>query len=383
MRGWFANLVLLVIAVVLTLLVLWTNSMDKKNFTDWDKTPRLFEGFTPDNVRILKIAQPKKKTGAEVPKEIKEPGKDDKPAPVEREELIFLRDGTNWKIADGELKGVLVQMVSKTESKIDVDVLKHIKDIRIPKKAIHKDSTDEYLKDKNLSEDTATIIQCFDANQTPIAELYLGKDASGGKYEDVTRGYFVRSKSSRDVLVYEVDYWVLSLKSEDWCEKKVHEFETASVVSLSLRNAKGEVVFSKDKAQDAAWKCEKQPEGTGPIRQQEVNNILQRFMRIDATRFFGALAGYKTLKDQGLDPVANFEISAQTEDKKVYRLWIGGKIPDKGEYYAKALGNEFLFALGDWAVTPYEKDPKDLFDPGASSQPSSVPSTQSGPLPKK
>lgn len=376
MRGWFANLVLLVIAVVLTLLVVWTNSSDKKNYTEWDKTPRLFEGFTPDNVRILRLTQPKKKDDPKAtPPVVKDPKDPAKDAKAERDELVFIRDGSTWKIADGELKGVPVQMVSKTESKIDVDILKHFKEIKIPKKAVHKDSTDEYLKDRNLSEETATILECYDGNRTPIAELYLGKDATAGKFEDVTRGYFVRSKSSRDAMVYEVDYWVLSLKAEDWAEKKIHEFETGKVLSLSLRNAKGEVTFTKDKAQDAAWKCEKPPAGAGAIRQQEVNNIVQRFMRIDATRFLGPLASYKALRDQRLDPNADYEIAVMTEDKVTYRLMIGKKIPDKGEFYAKAVGNDFLFALGDWAVTPYEKDPKDLFDPLPESRPNSTPSS--------
>jgi hypothetical protein len=62
---------------------------------------------------------------------------------------------------------------------------------------------------------------------------------------------------------------------------------------------------------------------------------------------------------------------AQTEDKKSYRLWIGKKT-DKGEYYARAEGNDFLFTVGDWVIGPYEKPLKDFFDLAA---PSSRPAT--------
>ena len=71
------------------------------------------------------------------------------------------------------------------------------------------------------------------------------------------------------------------------------------------------------------------------------------------------------------------------------KLWIGSKIADKGEYYARSNHAEFVVAVGDWDVTAYQKDPKDLFDP-ITTNPASAPATTqasapptTGPAPDK
>ena len=53
MRPITVNIVLLVAAVVLSGVAWLVVNNERKGFTEVDKIPRLFEGFTPDNVRIV------------------------------------------------------------------------------------------------------------------------------------------------------------------------------------------------------------------------------------------------------------------------------------------------------------------------------------------
>lgn len=371
MRPIAANFVLLGIAAVLSVAAWLVVDNERKNFTEVDKIPRLFEGFTPETVRILILTKPKVDEAKPGEPKKDEPKKDLDPEKKDQdvERLTLVKQDTTWKIYDGELAGVPVQ-----SAKVEADILKHMKDIRINKKTKRASADAAYLERTGLDEKHATSIVCADADRKPVAELLLGKDASGGKWgEDVTHGYFVRAKSSTDAVVYEVDFWMLSLKADDWADKKIHEFEQGKVKSFSVKNPKGEITFTKEKPTDAEWKCSKPPEGCGAIRQGEVTNMLARFWRVDAMRFLGPLAAQRDQRSLGLEP-ADYEIVAEVEEgnsTKTYRVRIGKKIADKGEHNARADGCEFLFSLGDYVVTPFEKDPKDLFDPGASSQPTS------------
>lgn len=382
MRPIAVNFVLLGAAAVLSLAAWLVVDKERKNFTEVDKIPRLFEGFTPENVRILILTKPKTDdTAAADPKKKDEPKKDQDPEKKDQdvERLTLVKQDTTWKIYDGELAGVPVQA-----AKVESDILKHMKEIRVNQKTKRASADAAYLERTGLDEKHATSIVCADAERKPVAELLLGKDASGGKWgEDVTRGYFVRAKSSTDAIVYEVDYWMLSLKADDWADKKIHEFEQGKVKSFSVKNPKGEVTFTKDKTTDAEWKCAKPPEGMGAIRQGEVANMLARFWRMDAIRFLGPLAAQRDQRSLGLEP-PDYELVTEVEEgnsTKTYRVRIGKKIADKGEFNARADNCEFLFSLGDYVVTPFDKDPKDLFDPAASSRPSS--SSSSGPTSSK
>lgn len=367
------NLILAAIAVVLGLLTFWELRKDRQTFTAYDTIPRLFEGFTAENVRAIQIRQPKKKPEGD--KKDEKP-KDGEPAkPAEFDVLVMVKDDQTWKLADGELRGVPL-----VTSRIEVDILDHLKRIRIDRKALAKaDADDAFLRERNLTDDTGTLIQCIDANNNPVAELILGKDASGGKWgEEVLKGYYVRKFDSKnpagnkDVILYETDYWVLNTDPDPWLDKKIHQFEEGKVKSFAFRNPKGKAAFTKDKVTDAAWKAVDAPAGTGAVRQGEVQNLLSRFRYVAAQKFRGPLPAKPVLGERGLEP-GDFEVSATLEDGTVYSLWIGKKIPETQEMYARANTSNFLFSVNEWDRTPYEKDPVEFFDPAPASQPATQP----------
>ena len=55
MKLWRINVVLLVLAAGLAVPTYQTIQQDRTEFTSFEEIPRLFEGFTPDNVRAVVI----------------------------------------------------------------------------------------------------------------------------------------------------------------------------------------------------------------------------------------------------------------------------------------------------------------------------------------
>ena len=142
MRPMTTNIVLLGSAVVLTGLAWLVVQSESRTFTKVEDIPRLFEGFTAENVRFVRLSQPKKADAEPKKPEPQEPKDGDKKPAAPRDELILVKRDTRWEIAEGDLKGVPVQA-----NKVETDLFKHVRDIRVNKKLVRKDSSDPYLQE--------------------------------------------------------------------------------------------------------------------------------------------------------------------------------------------------------------------------------------------
>jgi hypothetical protein len=350
------NLILASLVVLLALPIWLTLRGERLSFTDLEDLPRLFEGFNSERVAYLRLSRARK----DVPPPEAQPGQ---PAPeLPRDELVIQRDGTErWVLRSGELAGVPVRT-----QRVEADLLDHLAKIRRDDKAVVKaEPSDADLKELELTKEDGLLVQAFRADQTPVAELIVGKDAAEGKWGgDVVRGRYVRAANSKSILVYEVDFWNLALDRDQWIDTKVHELKEEQIVGFGYKNAKGAVSFKKDAPSDATWKADQAPENVGAVRQGEVTNLLSRVRFLSAQRFVSPLQGVK-LAERGLEP-PRYELTITLEGGAKHTVRIGDKIGDKNEFYAVADSvPNFLLALGDWIVTPFDKDPKDLFDPPA------------------
>ncbi|MEM7198673.1 MAG: DUF4340 domain-containing protein [Planctomycetota bacterium] len=380
------NAILAGLAVVLAIPTVTTICSEDQNFTEYDDVPRLFDGFTPDNVQAVSLQ--KRSSDEEEPAAVPDPAN---PAAEQgnAETLVLLRSGDGWVIGDGDLAGVPVR-----ENKVQDDVLKHVREFRRDERALVKaGAADDELTERGLTEETGTLVRCFNAEQQPLAEFIVGADASGGEWgQDKVKGFFVRrAPQQKDIVLYEPNppYWNLTLKPEDWIETRIQQFDSDKVVSFAVRNPKGAVSFKRP-APDGAppseegapltrdWAAETTPEDRGAVRQQEVTGLLSRFAYVNVQRYVGHV---QRLRDPQLAqsvPGPNrsqFEVTATLDDGSSFTMWVGEKVADKNEYYARFSGPDeqtknYLVAVGDWIVTGFEKNPDNsLFDPAATTPP--------------
>lgn len=335
---------------------------DRRVFTAIDTVPRLFPGFTPDNIRFVQFSRAKPV----------EPGAANKAEP-EREVVTVARTDKGWALlGNGDLNGAPVQ-----KRLIEDDVLARVAEMRRDPKSLYKaQATAEDLEQAGLTRDTATLIECFDASRKAMAELYVGKDASRGKGgPDAVRGWFVRRRGGaedtgpKDIVLYESDphMWDLSVRPERWIDRIVHDFEFDEVQAVSIRNEKGQAAFEKNDKD--AWVAVDAPAGTGAVRVGEVDLMFSQFSMLQVNRFIEPLAKHQgKLAQLGLEK-GKFEIAAKMRDGTQHRLLIGLRIPGQNERYARTDDSPFLLAVGEWMISAYEKDPKELFDPPADAVP--------------
>lgn len=350
----------LVLAVPTTITLINENS----TFTEYDSIPRLFPGFTGSNIQHVILT--KVKAGADTPA-----GAEQQPPVVEK--LVLTRRGDGWAVGQlpqhaAELAGVPVRA-----QQVETNILDHVKAIRRDERAlVLADTTDEEMQERGLTADSGVLIECLNAEGQPTVEFYRGNDARGGKFgEDRVAGYFVARKGRKDVILYEPtgQYWDLDLDPTRWIDNTMHEFETEEVKSLSIRNPTGHVGFVRagEGESPRSWKLETVLEGVGAVKQAEIDRLLSRFNRVVCARYLGHV---QKPEYQGLVPTeknADYVITATLEDGSTYGMWVGKKIDDKAELYARFLGSKgpkpFLVAIGDWVKSPFEVDPATLFDP--------------------
>jgi hypothetical protein len=259
------------------------------------------------------------------------------------------------------------------DNKIETDILDHLRSIRLDRKSrIAEDVSPEVLATKGLSKEKGLHIICFNAEGKAIAHLIRGADASGGGQwsENQVRGFYVRPRDRNDVILYEpqLGYWYLGLQEKDWIDLTVHNFPGRDVERFTVRNARGAVSLVREESDGTRplWRVEAGPEGVGELRQEEVSNILQRFNFINCTRYVGRIDD-PAWADKVPGDDAKIMVSATLKDGSVYTMWLGDKIPGTQEYYGRFANpsgpNPFLLAIGEWDRTPFEKDPKALFEP--------------------
>lgn len=370
------NTILAALAVVLAVPTALTVLAEQRSFIDFERVPHLFEGLNPDNVHYIVLARTKKKAA--------DAAEGAAPEAEEQDELVFARTQDGWMLGQSNehpnpLVGVPVQ-----EHRIESDILERLQEIRLDGKAtVATGVPEEELEKKGLTPDTGITISLRNSEQKAIAELVRGNDASNAQAgEDKVRGFYVRPKDRTDIVLYEpsTPYWPLTIKANDWIDLEMHRFQSRDVKSFSLRNASGEVTFTRGNKQGdfADWQKEgDEPKGVGAVRVQEVTNLLQRFNTVSCTRFIGRVDDQRYAADVPDTKSAEVAVSATLEDGTRYVMLVGKKVAGKQEYFARFEGKRgqspFLVAIGEWMRSPFERDPKDLFDPPAPPSEGSTP----------
>ncbi len=355
------NLILAGIAAALAVPTYCTIEAERATFTVYDDVPRLFDGFNPETIARIDIHQVKRDDKGEIVK-----GRNDKP---ESEMLRLQKAGGNWVMGQGsKIVGAPVK-----EDSVVTHVLQHMEQIRRDEDAlIEVNASDEKLEEFELTEETGMFIECYDAQNRPVAMLVKGKSAHDAKAgQSAVRGHFVRVKDRKDVILYEQDYWKVLFDNNQWIERVVIPREdVAKIVSMRIKNAHGETEFYKDKAADVAWKLKEGPEGVGAVRQQEVNAKISQIARATVMQYLQPLPrgprAAMTLQQLGLSAPENSAV-IKLEDGTEHTISIGSKMTDKNEHHAQFSKLPFVVTVADWVKKPFEFDPLDLFDPSAES----------------
>ena len=333
-------------------------------FTEFDSIPRLFPGFTEANIQhvILTKASAEAATGAG--------GEEQGPA---LEKLVLSRQDDGWAIGQlpqyrAELAGVPIRA-----QQVETNILDHVKAIRRDERAlVLADTTDEEMQERGLTVETGILVECLNAEGQPVVEFYRGNDARGGEYgEDRVSGYFVARKGRKDVILYEPSnqFWDLETDPTNWIDNTIHEFETEDVKSFSFRNPTGDVSFARvgEGESPKSWKLESVIEGVGAVKQAEIDRLLSRFNRVVCARYLGHVQKPELQGKVPTEKNAEYVVTATLEDGSTYAMWVGKKIDDKAELYARFVDSKgprpFLVAIGDWVKSPFEVDSQTLFDP--------------------
>jgi hypothetical protein len=252
------------------------------------------------------------------------------------------------------------------------EVLEHLGRIRRDEKAVHRaKATPEELQQFGLTKDEGYLVVAFDAQNRVLAELVVGKDVSGGQWDqDRVRGRYVRARANESVLIYETDFFAPTVVATEWLDNRIAQVDLSKTVGYSLFNAtmKEPVVFKKERADLAEWQVDKAPAGTGPPRQGDLQQLVQKVSIIDAARFLAPLQADK-LKAKGLEPSkiglepADCFVSYTLDSGETVTLELGRKLEDKPEVYARCTKSPFLFTVPEWIKGDLEVDVKKLFDP--------------------
>jgi hypothetical protein len=361
------NLFLAALAAVLAVPTVLALRSDAASFTHYEEVPRLFDGFSPERIHAVVITNTKLDEKGDPVK-----GQDGTP---QRDVLqLARRDADHWMIANTEIAGAPV-----ANDRLAVNVLQHVESIRRDEKALVATSaSDAQLEEFELTDTKGMLIQCLDQHNQPVAELYKGKTAGAGQVgEDAVRGFYVRRKDHKDVVLYEQAYWNVSTDKNLWIERNpIARTAASEAVELRLKNATGMVVLAKEKPADVEWKLQVGPGDLGAVRQALVGPLVSQVSSIQIRDYVQALpqgpGQAQLLQQHGLaDP--EIVVAVKTADGAEHTVSIGNKVTDKNEFYARISGLEFLVTIGDWNRSPFEKDPRDLFDPPAGAAPKDEP----------
>ena len=354
------NLVLAILAVILAVPTVWALYQDRTVFIDYEDLPRLFEGFTRDNVHAVVVSTPRRNEQGEL-----ERGADGE---VLRDALqLVRRAGEHWLIGGSSpLAGVPVPATVVYER-----VLQHFESIRKDSDAlVQADASLDELGGFGLGADEAILIQCFDAQQPmpqPIAELYVGDDASRGEAgEDVVRGYFVRAKHDTDVVLYEQAIWLVDTDPSRWYERSPLRFGIDEAVELTIHNPKGHASFVRDDAMDPEWAAREAPAGVGAVRNGEVRGLAESVAALNVATWVAPLpqgeARESMLAEHGLaEPELWIEVALA--DGARHRLAFGKAVAGRNERYAQVSSLDFLLTVPEWVPGRFEKNPTGYFDP--------------------
>jgi hypothetical protein len=326
--------------------------------------PKLVPGFSEERVAIISIHKPK----ADQPPT--DPMANPDQVQVAYDAVAFRRESNDWVIhalqGQARLAGVKVR-----SSDVKSRILEPVGRIKLTKASIVEiNATDETMKSSSLDDAQATVVQLLDQAEQPIAVLRIGTEASRGTYsESSVRGTFVmnykKEQKGANSIVLSEDTWTLDVDPNYWVDKQVLSLDQAKIKAITVENPKGKLSLEK---KDGTWTANDKPDGVGGLRQFEVTSLLSRLSSLDCTEYVGPYDN-RQLANYGLDK-PEYTIKATTEDGKEYSIRIGKKVPDKQDSYAMVSEVEnFYLQIGEWNVTPFQKDPKDFFDPAAAQDP--------------
>ncbi|MFO1051869.1 MAG: DUF4340 domain-containing protein [Planctomycetota bacterium] len=357
-----ANIILAIVAVLLavpTTLTLWK---ERSSFTDIAESKLLLAGFTRANVRGVGISVPVYDGKGELAK--------DEKGELQRKELYVVRTNDGWRLADtnSNLMGPPVQDETVFER-----IFRHLESIRSDDKSlVLADATNEQLARYGLDDEHAVEIRCVDGAQPSrlLAELMIGKDASAGRVgKDVVRGFYVRTRDSNDVVLYEQDYWLLDPDPKTWVDRNPLRFDVDQATRLEVRSPKGAFAVTRKSADTADWERESGPEDVGAVINSEVRGLLQAIRAVDVQEYRDRVVPGpdfdKLVAERGLDN-PSIRIDVTLSGGQRITLAVGRQLPGKNEYWLRVSTLDFLLTAGDWVVTRFDRDPASLFGPSPS-----------------
>jgi hypothetical protein len=346
----WTNLTLLCLAVVLGFPCYYVLKSDEMDVTLTRDIPRMFPGFVPENIGIIEIQR--RKPQAEIEAEKLE-------GPQQYEGLMFTRTADGWALANTDKAGLAVDPAA-----VDRDLLDHLVDIRIDRESLVSQEADaEYLRERDLTPESGTVIQCKIGPQGPIAAtLILGKSTKKGEQAGAIDAYHVaRPDRPREVVLYEPAHksWHVSLRASDWVHKTIHAFSLSQVESFHYQNEFGSAGFKLKPGSEQTWvavDAQTSVKDRGAVRQQEVSNLIQEFTKVTAESFG---RGKIPIDQNG----AKVEVHVRLKTGQEYSVWVQRREADSPNWWTASTESRFLFAWPQFRVSAFRKDPKELFDP--------------------
>ncbi len=351
------NIVLLVLAVILAIPVYLTLSGSGTAVQRIAEIPRLFDGFSPDSLHSLAIRRP-------VPNSAPAAGSE-----PQFESLELRREVGGWVLSgENPLAGAPVRTLD-----VENNILDHLERIRRDDEVlVATEASDEVLERYGLDEASATYVGARAPDGVIVAELYVGKRPDTVREGDATtpavQGRYVRRLGKREIVLYETPEWNLSVRSEAWVDRTVHDVPLDSIASITIKNPKfqGAVGFRVKPGSDGVLEVTGLPDGfdAGAVRQVEVRSLFQRFARVIAKDFAGRVDESKPAVT-GLD--GSFVVKATLKDGSILDLEFGHVVPNAPSLaFGKTDRNPFLIHVPDHLRAVFMRDLSSWFDPPAS-----------------
>ena len=354
-----ANTLLAVAAIVLAVPTWLTIQGDLENFVDTAQVPKMFDGFTVDNVATVVLGKPKDPQ----PEAQTQPGADPNQKPqIQYDQLQFQRTDKGFVLgqAMGEKYGA-----PANGQMLELQVWKHLSSMPFDRETlVQEGATEEQLVSYGLDPAHAFVVKAGNAQGQVIAELLVGKDTNlGAQGTDVVRGVYVRKADSRDVAFYEVPLWNRSIDAQQWLDLWVAKVPADMVRRIEVKNQTGQAAFVRKKG-ESSWACEAAPAGKGAVRQIEVEGLVQRLGYVQAQDYVRPLAS-APLAQLGLDTPTVVVSVVYEKDGKDTTLEVaaGKQIEGKPTQYVRCSASDFVCALPVQWAAGFERDLGEFFDP--------------------
>ena len=354
-----ANTLLAVAAIVLAVPTWLTIQGDLENFVDTAQVPKMFDGFTVDNVATVVLGKPKDPQ----PEAQTQPGADPNQKPqIQYDQLQFQRTDKGFVLgqAMGEKYGA-----PANGQMLELQVWKHLSSMPFDRETlVQEGATEEQLVSYGLDPAHAFVVKAGNAQGQVIAELLVGKDTNlGAQGTDVVRGVYVRKADSRDVAFYEVPLWNRSIDAQQWLDLSVAKVPADMVRRIEVKNQTGQAAFVRKKG-ESSWACEAAPAGKGAVRQIEVEGLVQRLAYLQAQDYVRPLAS-APLAQLGLDTPTVVVSVVYEKDGKDTTLEVaaGKQIEGKPTQYVRCSASDFVCALPVQWAAGFERDLGEFFDP--------------------